>query len=246
MRVNTAVRLIAAALACAGSPAMAAPTSLRDVLEFRDERRPPPPPIARYFYGDGGVFVLDRSRRPVLLKFEQNAEVWVLTPSAAPRGDVIYRNDVGAQVLRATKLGGVTLFTAQNPAGLPAGLDGDADGLRTLPSVSPEGLLQRLAQASVRASRAAGRLIPFEAPGVTPGAEPVYAEAASLTADGIVRMSHNPTGRSMMNRFRKVRLDLGRQPGVVVKDGVLLIQVNPVQGAAGRPSSERVARMVAQ
>ncbi len=240
MRLNTAVLLIAAALVSVGPPALAGPASLRDVLEMQDERRSPPPPVARYVSGDGAEFVLDRSRHMPLLKFEQSAEVWVLYPSAAPRGDVIYRNDVGDPVLRATKLGGLTLFTAARPSGAPAALAGEAEILKLLAPLSAAGLLQRLAQASARASRAAQRLIPFEASGVTPGEEPIYADAAIVAAEGISRMSRDPQRRSVVSRVRKVRLLPGRRPSAQVRAGVLQVTLTPTLGVAGRPSSGRI------
>nr|QQZ52104.1 DUF4908 domain-containing protein [Phenylobacterium glaciei] len=43
---------------------------------------------------------------------------------AAPRGDIIYKNDLGEPVLRATRLGGLTLFTPDRPGGTAAALAG--------------------------------------------------------------------------------------------------------------------------
>ena len=240
MNWKTAVLSIAAALLSAGPPAFAGPASLRDVLELQDERRIPPPPVARYVAGEGATFILDRSGGTPLLKFEQSPEIWVLFPSAAPRGDVIYRNDVGAPVLRATKLGGLTLFTAQRPSGAPAAVAGEADGLRLGPALGPEGLLQRLAQASFRASRAAERLIPFEANDVTPGSESLYADAAMVVAEGISRLARQAYGRTALARLRKVRLGPGRQPAVSIQGGVMQILVAPKLAMAGRPSSGRI------
>ena len=80
----------------------------------------------------------------------------MLQPQPAPRGDIIYKNDLGQPVLRATRLGGLTVFTQERPSGAPAALVGDSNPLR-LPVLGPEALLQKLAQASARASRAARR-----------------------------------------------------------------------------------------
>jgi hypothetical protein len=241
MKLKTAIFTIAAALIGVGPPALAGPSSLRDVLEFQDERRAPPPPVARYMSGDGEEFVLDRSGRTALLKFDQSQEIWVLYPSAAPRGDVIYRNDIGAPVLRATKLGGLTLFTPARPSGAPAALSGGAEFLKLGGPMGAAALLQRLAQASVRASRAAQRLIPFEANGVTPGAETVYADAATVTAEGIARLTRAQDGRLALSHFRKVTLSPGRKPDVSFSGGIIQIILTPNLGMAGRPSSERVA-----
>ncbi|MBW8304342.1 MAG: DUF4908 domain-containing protein, partial [Brevundimonas sp.] len=77
--------------------------SLRD----RRPSTPAPPPVGRYVADSGEGFILDRSGRHPLLRFDRRDETWVLRPSAAPRGDVIYRNDAGEQVLRVTAGGGM-------------------------------------------------------------------------------------------------------------------------------------------
>ena len=116
-----------------------------------------PPPVARYVSETGDVFILDRSQPKPLLKFEHSPEVWVLLPQPGPRGDVIYKNDLGEPVLRATRLGGVTVFTDARPSGAAAALAGGGSSLKLAP-LGPQALLERLAQASARASRAARRL----------------------------------------------------------------------------------------
>lgn len=237
-RLRTA-GLIAAAMLGTASPALAQPATLRDMLERQDDRRAEAPMVARYVVDDQ-AFVLDRSRRPALLKFERNAEVWVLNPSPAPRGDIIYRNDAGLAVLRATKLGGLTLFTPSRPAGAPAALEGEAPGLKLPGPMTPATLLQRLAQASVKATGAARRLVPFEATGVTPGAEPVFADAAAVTAEAIGHLARATEGKSLLSRFRKVRLVTGHKPAVQVRAGVMVVVINPSQGIAGRPSSQKI------
>ncbi|MGD6771262.1 DUF4908 domain-containing protein, partial [Staphylococcus arlettae] len=85
-----------------------------------DSRRSPPPPVARYMVGDSAGFILDRSSPTVLIKFDDSSEVWALEPQTVSRGDVIYRNDAGEAVLRATRLGGLTLFTPKLPGGAAA------------------------------------------------------------------------------------------------------------------------------
>ena len=74
----------------------------------------------------GEGFILDRSGRHPLLRFDRRDETWVLRPSAAPRGDVIYRNDAGDQVLRVTPSGGMTVYTPRAPGGSPASFSGAA------------------------------------------------------------------------------------------------------------------------
>ncbi|MDP3488640.1 MAG: DUF4908 domain-containing protein [Phenylobacterium sp.] len=237
--------LVAASLAAAGmsvaAPAAAQPGSLREGLfgEGRyDSRRFSAPPVARYTVEDGGGFILDRSTPRPLVKFEDSAEVWVLQPQPAPRGDIIYKNDLGQPVLRATRLGGLTVFTRERPSGAAAALAGGSNPLR-LPTLGPEALLQRLAQASARASRAARRLIPFEAD-ASPETAPLVADAAMLAAEAVVRLAADPDGRQALSSVDKVTLVEGRRPGASLRGGVILITITPEDGLAGRPSSERI------
>src|SRR3990167_365107 len=85
-----------------GAPASAGPADkLRDSLFKNRPGDITGPQIACYISEDGRVFTLDRTHPAPLLKFEDNPEVWALAPNPAPRGDVIYKNDMGEPVLRA-------------------------------------------------------------------------------------------------------------------------------------------------
>lgn len=214
--------------------------TLRDMLQFEDDRRRPPPAVARYVADDGREFVLDRRGPAVLMKFENSAEVWVLEPVPAPRGDVIYRNDLGKPVLRATRLGGLTLFTPEQPSGAAAALAGEAGEIGFMPPVSGGGLLQKLAQASGKASQAAQHLIAFEAEQVFPGSEPLIADAAVVAAEAIVRLTQKTGGRQALAKIAKIVLVPGDHPEVKIKGEVIDIMVAPARGPAGRPSSERI------
>jgi hypothetical protein len=175
----------------------------------------------------------------VLMKFENSPEVLALTPAQAPRGDVIYRNDLGEPVLRATKLGGMTLFYRARSGGTPAALDGSASSLK-LGYLPPALLLQRLAQASVRSSRAAQHLIEFDAPDVVPGAQAVYADAAGVAAEAMVRLSKGAGGRALLAKIRRVVLTNGRKSSASMKGGEVRITINAAEGLAGRPSSDNI------
>jgi len=239
------LHLLVAALAAAGGlacapQALAGPEVLREGL-FGD--RPSPgrsvsPPVARYVSQDGDGFVLDRSQPRAFLKFDDSPEVWALHPQPAPRGDVIYKNDLGEPMLRATRLGGLTIFTAERPGGSPAAMSGGGLTLR-LPAMGPQALLERLAQASAKATRAARRLIPFEAD-ASPASSAVVADAAMVAAEAVVRMSRRPDGKGLLARFKKVKLVEGRKPSAVVHGSEMRITVAPGEGLAGRPSSDKI------
>lgn len=238
LRGVTAAALLGAAASAHGAPV------LQDITPFGDNRGAPTRPVARYLSVEGQAFVFDRSvaAPEALLKFDDDPEVWVLHPAPAPRGDTIYRNDAGDPVLRITRLGGVTLFTAQEPEGLPAALLGDADDLVPPPAIPPGALLQRLVQASARSSRAAQHLITFEAPNVTPQTSPLFSDSFAIAADAIARLGRRKDAQAFLARLDKVQFVTGDKPDVVVNGGVMTITLAPAKGFAGRPSSDRLVK----
>jgi hypothetical protein len=223
--ISAAVR--GAVLACAllsACPAQAG--GLRESLfglRPRDGRDAPAPPVAP------------------LLKLENSFEVWALVPQMGPRGDTIYKNDLGEVVLRATRLGGITIFTEDQPGGEAAALAGPGNPLK-LAMMGPQALGERLLQASARASRAARRLIPFEAE-ATPASSALIADAASVTSEAVVRMSKRSDARKLLDRIFKVRILEGRKAQAQLTQGVLDVTIAPPQGVAGRPSSDLIVHV---
>lgn len=234
--------LAVAVLGCC-APACAAPM-LQNVLPFGDNRGAPAPPVARFTAMQGQAFVFDRqvAAPDALLKFDDDPEVWVLQPTPAPRGDTIYRNDVGETVLRITRLGGVTLFTEQEPEGMPAAMLGDADDLLPPPTIPPGALLQRAIQAAFRASRAAQHPITFDAPAVTLQSTPLFSDAFTIAADAIFHLGRRPDAKAFLAKLDKVTFVAGAKPDVSVSGAVMTVTVTPAKGFAGRPSSDRIIR----
>jgi len=243
-------RSICAAVVCAalGFASSASAQSLHDLL-FGGRSHPPgrdfaAPPVARYVSEDGDSFTLDLTQDRPLLKFENSPEVWALQPHPAPRGDVIYKNDVGEPVLRATRLGGITVFTDHRRNGEAAALAGGAPPLKLL-QLGPQALLDRLGQASLRASHAAHHVIEFDAEDVTPSSSAVIADAALVASVAVARLADRPQGRIRLASLKQVFLAEGKRVAAVVQRGALKITVVPGLGLAGRPSSGRIAAAVA-
>jgi hypothetical protein len=228
----------------AGAAAAGPVDALRSSL-FRhhsnDGREAAAPPIARYISEDGDVFTFDRTQPKPLLKFDNSFEVWALQRSPAPRGDTIYKNDLGEPVLRATRLGGVTIFTDQRPGGSAAALLGPGPPLR-LAIMGPSALFDRLYQASFRVAHAARRTIPFDAE-ATPASSALIADAAMVTSEALVRIAKRNDGRRLLERISKVRLVEGRKSSVQLSEGALVVTVAPPDGMAGRPSSDRIVHV---
>jgi hypothetical protein len=240
-----AVALVTASLGVMATKAAGAPGWMREALgENRggDGRNAEAPKIARYRADEGGGFVLDRSACRPLLKFEDSTEVWALWPDRAPRGDTIYRNDLGDPVLRATHLGGMTVFTSQRPGGSAASLVGPANPIRLTP-IGPVALYQRLFQASVRASRIAQHLIGFEAPDAGPNSDTLIADSALVVVSALTNLANRSGGKARLARVDKIAFLEGAKPGASYRDGIITITVASSE-CAGRPSSGRILQVL--
>ena len=235
---------VAAAVLGVSLPVCAQPLGLR-ITPFGESHGASNPPVARYVAGQGLSFTFDRSAdaAAALLKFDGAPEVWVLEPSPGPGGVTIYRNDVGDQVLRVTRLGGVTLFTPRSPEGIPAGLLGDAQDLTPPPMVPLELFAQRGAQASYRASQVTPHPITFSTPNLVPLPwTPQFIDAFNVAADAIVKLSRERKAKGFLTRLEGVQFVAGQKPDVAVNGAVLVITLVPAKGFAGRPSSDRIIK----
>jgi hypothetical protein len=239
-----------AAMLMGAQTAHAGPFNLGDEL-FNGHALPwqhaKPPPVGLYRDEQDGdpPFILDRSSSVVLLRFVDSAEIWVLVPQPAPRGDTLYKNDAGEPMLRVTRLGGLTLFTVNHPAGEAAALVADAPPLRPSPVLTQNMLLQRLIQATARTSRAVQRTVVFEAPDLTQQSVSLVADAAGVTSEAVIAMARRPDGKRSLSKLAKVMLTSGRKVSVAFVNGVLQIVVvpkpgNPLGDIEGRPSSRKV------
>ena len=225
------------ALAFGAAPARAAPSWLKKAFEPKGGAAAPI--VARYRIDGGAGFVVDASGPRPLIKFDDNPEVFVLTASRGPRGDMIYLSDQGRPLLRTTKMGGVTVFTPERPSGLAATETGASAPLH-LTSVGPTVLYHILLQSSARASRAARHLIGFEAPEADPTSDGLIADAAVVTSQAVLEMAAQPETRALLTRMDKVQIVRGQYASASLRGGTIVVMVNPGQGIAGRPSSRRI------
>jgi len=231
------------AAAVLAGPAQARPLNLRDLLGHHpqsDMAESTGPAVGVYAPDRGDRFVFDRSVNPPLMRFESSSEIWVLQPQPGPRGDTIYKDDVGQPMLRATRLGGLTLFTNDDPEGAAAALEGEASAVKPQAITTLFVLQQRLAQASYRASRAVQRLVVFEAPDVTPDSATIIGDAGQVAAEAIVVAAKRTDLKHFMDKLEKVVLSPARKPAAKYKDGVLEVDLATGLGLSGRPSSHKI------
>jgi len=240
-----------AAVAIVGAnPAHAWTASLRNSLGASVDDRLVTPMVGRFLPDAGDPFIVDRSQgRTILVRFDGSPEIWVLHPTAGPRGDVIYKNDVGEPVLRSTRVGGFTLFTPENPGGVAAAFAGAAPELGPPPVNSAGELLRSFTQASARVGRAAQRVVSFEARDVPISAAPLFADAAEVVAQAFISIAEGrggPARPRSLDRWEKVEFVIGRTPGASAEQDALRITLTPDRGLAGRPSSHRIAEVLAR
>jgi hypothetical protein len=232
----------------------AEPPNLRDLLFGHHANDSSPsaalPPVARYEGDNGAAFILDRTPGArALLQFDGDPEIWALTATPGPHGDIIYRNDLGQPILRSTRLGGVTLFTPGRPSGMPAAFVGEGTAPRTPPILGPDALFQLEVRAALRATRAAQHSIDFDTTHdfVTPTSEVVFAEAFIITAEAFVRVAQTTKpGQSAISHIRVVRFVTGHEPDAAVKGPDMRITIAPDLGVAGRPSSGRLIAILSR
>lgn len=195
------------------------------------------------FRGDGGdTFVLDRTGPKALLKFENRDEIWLLEGHPAPRGDTVFKNDVGDTMLRASKLGGLTLFTRQAPNGQAVMLAGPAEPLSGRRALSFGVLFRALVVSGHRVTRAAQHpmTVTLVDTATAETAGPV-ADAAAVVAEAFEDLDRSGR-RDLLARWRRVNLKLGDKADVKADGEILVVVLNPKKGVAGRPSSARIGR----
>ena len=202
------------------------------------------PISGRYVSSTGQGFILDTSGSRPLLRLDRSTEIWVLQPTPAPRGDIVYRNDNGDQILRVTPDGGMTLYTTTAPQGSPVSAVGEAQQLLA-PTLNAVQLWNFIVRQSDRASRALGRLVVVDVD-IQPGSEAVAADALSTSTDAIVRMSRSSNLRREVDKVQRIVItDQGGRAQASLSRGTLRIVIDPRAGVAGRPSSARIVRLVA-
>lgn len=233
--------LLAASLS---PPPSARADTLKERLEAQVGLRSKPmfAPSGRFRVEGGDSFVLDRTGPKALLRFENRDEIWLLDGHPAPRGDTVFKNDVGETVLRASKLGGLTLFTRRAPNGQAVMLAGPGEPLSSRRSLSFVALFRALVASGHRATRAAQHPMTVTlidtATAETSG--PI-ADAAAIVAEAFEDLDRSGR-RDLLARWQKVNLKLGDKADVKVDGEILVIVLDPKKGVAGRPSSARIVR----
>jgi hypothetical protein len=195
---------------------------------------------SRYSTPDGAVrFVFDRSGgRVALVRFEGDPEVHVLRPVMAAGGGEIYRTEDGNVMLRVTPHGGIIVYTRTIRTGAPASEEGRAPPL-TPEAIAFAQMLERMRELQAQARRSVGQTVTFTLQTqtqISPPAAGVVVDAAERAAEGLAA--------APMTTVRRVIIVIGPAPRVAMQGDLLIIQVAPQLGYAGRPSSISIRNVV--
>lgn len=231
LKAATALAAAAGLLALL-SPLAGAQETLREALLRNQAGRE----AALYETVDGEhAFVLDRTGEPPLLQYQDSFEVFALTSVPASRGDELLKTDTGEDLLRVTTLGAVTLYPSEKPTGLPATRLGPADAFPALedtrPNVVDSFRLLTLSAGDVKVETPV-------APASAAATNALFADAARVTAEGL-RASAAAGERDV--EVATIIFVFGAGADARLEDGTLVVQLDPEQGYAGRPSSLKIA-----
>ena len=241
-----------AGVSAAGSADAQAMRSLREAIfgKQADDGRgnSHAPVVGHYVSARGEGFVLDESQSGApLLRFDGDDEIFQLSAKPGANGDIIFRNDVGQPVLKATRLGGMILFSgAHADIGDPAAVTGQASAF-TPDRLTLTQLWLHMAKSSLRVSHACDHRVDFNADEDTPGDSVIdlFAESVSVTADALMQIAGQSDTRHSLDRLHEVHLIEGRPPGARIEKGVLIVKLDPAKGTwGGHPSSKRIMNVV--
>lgn len=206
------------------------------------------PVVAHFMSARGEGFILDETQTGApLLRFDGDDEVFQLSAKPGANGDITFRNDLGQPVLKATRLGGMILFSGSHAdTGDPAAVTGQAQAFAP-DRLSPAELWVHMAKSALRVTRACDHQVLFSGDLEDPHDDVItlFAETASVATDALVQIASQGDTRHSLDRLHEVYMMLGRPPSAKLEKGVLVIKLDPSKGAwGGHPSSKRIVNVV--
>jgi hypothetical protein len=183
--------------------------------------------------------VLEQRGSVVLLQQEGSKEILTLMPVPGQRGDTFFLDYAGRTVLKVTKAGNVVSYL-HNTAGAPA------DPMGRVPPLSSPAMTASLdamrASAVYELSRLAGHDVTVWGTQAFSNDEAWAADALGIIVLG-VKNANGQAGKAAA-QVEKVTLRRAKAPKAALKDGELLIDVNPDDSWAGRVTPEDVTKVL--
>jgi len=172
-------------------------------------------------------------------------EIYTLTATRGPRGDVIYKTAEGDTMLRIAAYGGATVYWPGETQGVAASKSFGDDHALNLAPLSYDAARSRAQGASAQLSAIVDATIFFDttqARRVGAANAAVLADAVLTTAKGLASVADDPTGaRIIAERIQRVIFAPSKSPSVLLDGTALKIGYVPNRDVDGRPSSLAVA-----
>lgn len=181
-------------------------------------------------------------RGKYLLRFTGGNEQFVLTVERGSLGTKWLKYDTGANALRVSVWGGLTLYTRDSPDGVPATRQSDAPPA-TILSVSAPEFQTALNDETSHLAYAQKVSLKFSADPAVLAADPEVRgrafDALVNAAQGIERfLNQSPNARqSLIRRVNQVKVAEGGKPTVSMVGQTLLVSFVPGEGHEGHASS---------
>jgi hypothetical protein len=181
-------------------------------------------------------------RGKYLLRFTGGAEQFVLSMERGSLGTKWLKYDTGANALRVSIWGGLTLYTRDNPGGVPATRQGDAPPVTVLSVSAPE-FQTALNDEASHLAYAQKVSLKFSADPAVLAADPEVRgrafDALVNAAQAIERfVTQSPGARqSLTRRVNHVKLAQGGKPTISIVGQTLLVSFVPGEGHEGHASS---------
>ena len=198
-----------------------------------------------YQAGDNLRFSIDRYRDQFVMRFAGQPEVFVLYAGYGSLGGRVLRYDSGAIAIQVAGWGGMTIYTDNQPDGLPAMRAGDSSA-PSLPSVTLAQVQSAADDEAAHLSYVRGVRVSFAADwNALTGDSNLRAlafDAMENAARGIDRFTANQAARgAFTQRVSAVHMQTSEKPIIQMSGKTLIVTFNPRQGYMGRASSRAIA-----
>ncbi|HUJ02649.1 MAG TPA: DUF4908 domain-containing protein [Rhizomicrobium sp.] len=183
----------------------------------------------------------------MLLRFDGDAEVFVLYTGHASLGGRVLKYDSGETALQVSGWGGMTLYTDAQPNGLPVVRTGDAFA-PSPPNVSLSDMQNAAEDEAQHLAYMRGLRLSFTADWNALQADATTRAFAFDTLEnavrGLDRYSTTPAGReALAHHLDGVMVEPSSgKPVLRLNARTLVVTFNPAQGYLGRASSRAIAR----
>jgi len=198
-----------------------------------------------YSAGDQQNFILAPFGDRYLLRFTDSPESYVLTVERVILGGRILRYDTGVIAIRVSVWGGMTLYTTEQPGGLPATKIGE-ETAPPQPVVSHDDLAGAMMDEESHLAYTQQLHLRFAAdPAIlngSDGSRRLAFDALVSAEAGVERLIASPGGRqALTRRFDTIRLVQSDKPGINMSGKTVLVSFAAGGGVAGHASSREVA-----